>query len=121
MERLLREEEVAVGVVNLAEAIDVTLRVHRLPPAVVREALEPLVGDALAVLVHRDPDAWRAAEVRARHYDRRTCPISLADCFLIAASSAGDRIATSDPPLAEAARAEAIDVVALEDSSGRRP
>ncbi len=121
VERLLREGGSAVTSVNLAEAIDVTQRVRGLPSEDVRSALEPLMGETVRVLPQDEDDAWRAAELRLRHYDRTTSPLSLADCFLLGAAGPDDSIATSDPPLANAARAEAIEILPLADSSGRLP
>jgi len=65
--------------------------------------------------------AWRAAELRRRHYARRTSELSLADCVALAAVGSADSLATADAPLARAAQAEALEVVALPDSRGRRP
>jgi uncharacterized protein with PIN domain len=121
VEGLLRAGESAVTSINLAEAVDVTQRVRGLPPEDVRAALDPLLGEVVSVVAQGGGEGWRAAELRLRHYDRRTNPLSLADCFLLAAAGPDDRIATSDPPLAAAARAEAIGVIPLPDSSGRRP
>jgi uncharacterized protein with PIN domain len=121
VEALLRRGDAAVTVVNLAEAIDVTQRVHDVGAEDVRRTLEPLLGEAIAVVNHSERHVWRASEVRTRHYDRSRRPLSLADCFLIAAAGADDEIATSDAPLAETARAEGLDVVALLDSAGERP
>jgi hypothetical protein len=47
--------------------------------------------------------------------------MSLADCFLVASVVDGVSIATADRPVAEIARAEGIEVIALPDSTGRRP
>ena len=47
--------------------------------------------------------------------------MSLADCVALATAAAARAIATADPPLAAAARAEGIDVIALPDSEGRAP
>ena len=47
--------------------------------------------------------------------------ISLADCFLLAAVGHGDSVVTADGPVARAARAEGMDVIAVPDSRGRRP
>jgi predicted nucleic acid-binding protein len=121
VERLLREGGSAVTSVNLAEAIDVTQRVRGLPAEEVRGALEPLMGETVRVLSQGQDDAWRAADLRLRHYDRRTSVLSLADCFLLAAARPDDSIATSDPALASAARAEGIGVRPLADSSGLMP
>lgn len=122
VEELLRgEEEIGVTLFNLAEAVDVTQRVHGLATGAVRGALEPLIGHRIAPLVPTERDAWRAAELRVRHYDRRHRALSLADCFLLAAAEHGARIATADPPLADVARGEGVPVVAIPDSVGKRP
>ena len=118
---LLRDGDAAVTVVNLAEVLDVTQRVHRIPAEEMRGLVETLVGDPLTVVAQSATDAWRAADLRARHYDRSRCPLSLADCFLLAAANEGDRIVTADEPVVATARAEGIAVVALPDSTGRRP
>lgn len=123
VETLLRAGDSVVVTANLAEAIDVAHRVHGRALEDVRAALEPLfLANAVSALASEEPDAWLAAEVRARYYDRRNRALSLADCFLLAhALVAHDRIATADPPVAEVARAEGIGVVALPDSTGVRP
>ena len=66
--------------------------------------------------------AGRAGELRARHYRRGISDISLADCIALATSlSLSTPLATSDPALAQAARAEGCAIVALPDSRGVRP
>ena len=122
VEQLLRAGEAKVITVNLAEAVDVSQRVHGYASKDVREALEPLVlaGD-LEVVTSGEEVAWSAADLRARHYHRKERPLSLADCFLVAHGLAGEPIATSDPPLAEAARAEGIELIGLPGSNGNRP
>lgn len=122
VEELVRPGDAAITSVNLGEAVDVSCRVHGLDEAEVVAVLEPmLIGGQLAVIAPGAADAWRAAHLRISHYGRRTRPISIADCFLLAAAGPRDRVATADPAVAEVARAEGIDVVALPDSSGRRP
>lgn len=91
------------------------------PQERIQAELSPLLNDALAVVPVDERTAWRAAELRRRHYARRTSELSLADCLALAAVGAGDSLATADPPLARAGREEAQDVVALPDSRGRRP
>jgi PIN domain nuclease of toxin-antitoxin system len=120
VETLIRGGDTAVLVVNLAEALDVTQRVHGVSEAELRRALEPLLGDLVTVAIQRDDAAWGAAELRAKYYDRRSCPLSLADCLLLA-SADGNVVATADPALATVLRAEGRTVVALPDSSGARP
>jgi uncharacterized protein with PIN domain len=123
VEILLREDDARVVAVNLAEAIDITQRVHRLSMDEVRTALEPLLLDgALSAAVSDESKAWLAGEIRANHYISKTRPLSMADCFLVAhALTDRGAIATADPPLAATARDEGVEVIALPDSSGRRP
>lgn len=123
VEKLLRAGDCRVAVSNLAEAIDVSQRIHAMSLVEVRTILEPLfLTGALAALVSQRDDAWRAADLRGRHHHRRSRQLSLADCFLLgAAVDTGEVIATADPPLAAAARSEGLDVIALPDSSGDRP
>jgi PIN domain nuclease of toxin-antitoxin system len=123
VESLLRRHPCAVVIVNFAEAIDISQRIHGLSADETRAALEPLLVTAsISAVVSEQRDAWLAGDLRARHYDRRTRALSLADCFLLArALIANDVIATADPPLADAARAEGVEVVPLPDSSGIRP
>jgi uncharacterized protein with PIN domain len=123
VETLLRDDECFVAIVNLAECVDVLSRIHGLAENEIRRVIDPLIlGGAVSTVVSQDRNAWTAASLRSRHYDRKTSPLSLADCFLLA--HALDReclIATSDGPLATAARAEGVAVVALPDSAGARP
>jgi PIN domain nuclease of toxin-antitoxin system len=122
VEELLRGGDCGVVIANLAEAIDRCSRVHGLPAEAVRAALEPLLSDVLAPLASGVAEAWRAAELRGAYYHRKTCALSLADCFLLAhAGLSHHAIATADPALAGAGRKEGIDVAPLPDSSGKRP
>jgi predicted nucleic acid-binding protein len=107
---------------NVAEAVDVASRVHGAAEPDVRDAIELLVATGLlTVTAPGAPTAFRAAAIRIAYYHRRDRPVSLADCFLLAAASGGNRVATADPDVVHVARAEAISVLPLPDSSGRRP
>jgi PIN domain nuclease of toxin-antitoxin system len=121
VESVLRAGGAGVTVVNLAEAVDVTARVHRIPVDEVRAALAPLLGDALTVVGHDTEAAWRAAELRRRYYDRRAGALSLADCLLLAAVDNDDVVATADPVVVRVARSEGLGVLALPDSTGTLP
>jgi len=123
VEQLLREGEASIAVINLCEAIDVCRRVRALPAADVRAVLEPLllVG-ALTAVASGEREAWLAADIRTRYYDRRARALSIADCLLLAhAAASGKRIATADPAVAEVARAEGLELVPLPSSRGERP
>ena len=61
-------------------------------------------------------------DLHARHYDRKTSPLSMADCVALATSlSLAQPLATSAPALAAAARLEGAAAIALPDARGRRP
>jgi PIN domain nuclease of toxin-antitoxin system len=63
--------------------------------------------------------ALQAGLLRARHYHRRNCAVSLADCIVAeSARSLGSPVATSEPHLLAVCRDEGIGVIPLPDSSG---
>jgi uncharacterized protein with PIN domain len=121
VEAILRAGDAGVVVVNLAEAIDVTSRVHGAEESDVRAALEPLLNAVISVVVQGESAAWRAAHLRRLHYHRRASPLSLADCLLLSAVGNDDGLATADPLVSRVARTEGRRVVALPDSTGTRP
>lgn len=60
-----------------------------------------------------------AGRLRGRHYHRRRCEMSLADCVAAeAARSRGEALATSDPHLLDVCHAEGIAVIVLPGSTG---
>jgi predicted nucleic acid-binding protein len=123
VEALLRTGDVQMPLVNLAEVVDVLQRRCGFSVADIRHAIEPLeLAGVLSIVASGRRHAWFAGALRATHYDGRTQPVSLADCFLLAHAVADDdQIVTSDGPLAAAARAEGVDVVALPSTTGKRP
>ncbi len=63
--------------------------------------------------------AANGALLRAAHYHRQRCTVSLADCIAAAAArDAGAPLVTTDPDLLDVCEAEGIEVVALPDSTG---
>lgn len=121
VESLLREQQTAITSVNLLEVIDFLVRRAGWPEGDVRAQLSLLVGHVVGVAPVAEEHAWSGASLRARYYAKDTCELSLADCVLLASCDEDDSLATADPAVAAAARAEAIDVVALPDTRGRRP
>lgn len=118
---LLRTEPV-LTTVNAAEVVDQMIRVWG-------RSTDDVEGD-LALLGHSglrlhglDAElALHAGGLRARHYHRRSCAVSLADCVAAAtALELRSPLATSDPALAAMLRAEGGHITGLPDSSGRRP
>ena len=80
----------------------------------VRRFVEPRVAGLLEVVHATDEHAWRAADLRNRHYHARRRDLSLADCFLLATAEPGtDTIVTADRAVAEVARDEGIDARVL--------
>ena len=81
-----------------------------------------LIEAGTQVIPVDDRIAARAGALRAVHYARTSCAVSLADCCALATSlELRIPLATSDPALAQVARAQGCAVVALPDSHGVRP
>jgi predicted nucleic acid-binding protein len=110
----------AMTTLNLAEAIDRLKRRYDLEVERTRPVIESLLEKSLMLLPLGPSQAWRAGEIRAAHYHRSRCPISLADAVLVASAPAGGRIASSDGSLLNVAASEGIATAALPDSKGHR-
>jgi predicted nucleic acid-binding protein len=121
VEGLIAETSVAVPAPNLAETVDRLCRVHGISLQQTRSAVEWLEQTVdLEVRPIERRHAWQAAALRSAHYHRTKCPLSLADCLLLASVGDDERLATSDGPLLRVAEAERIARIALPDSRGRR-
>jgi predicted nucleic acid-binding protein len=105
----------------LAEVVDKLIRRWGSSPEQVAEQLGPLVDEAVSVLEIDSQIAWRAGEIRAAHYHRKTATLSLADCVLLATAGPDDEIASSDRAVVRTARGLGVGVTPLLDSGGRRP
>jgi PIN domain nuclease of toxin-antitoxin system len=112
IETLLAHASPRMSTINVAEAVDVLVRVHRGDPDEVVTQVDVLLS-TVAPVAATPGIATRAGELRARHW-RRDQRISLADCFVIATAEAGALIATLDGTLANVARAEGYEVVPLD-------
>ena len=124
MEAELREvnRPARLSALNLAEVIDVLTRIYGRAPASTMNALVLLEAAGLRVVPVDAEIGVDAGELHARHYDRKTSPLSMADCVALAtARSVNEPLATADPPLAAAARAIGVAILPLPDASGRRP
>jgi uncharacterized protein with PIN domain/bifunctional DNA-binding transcriptional regulator/antitoxin component of YhaV-PrlF toxin-antitoxin module len=111
-----------ISAINLAEIVDVMTRIFEQPQDDVRSALELLQAGGLEVVPIDGDVGIEAGRLHARFYDRRTSPLSMADCVALAsAMSLGEPLATADPPLAAAARAVGVVVLPLPDARGRSP
>jgi PIN domain nuclease of toxin-antitoxin system len=124
VEAILRDskDEAAIGAANIAEAIDVLVRVHGHPLDAVDERVGWLLVSPLTVIDADERIGRLAGRLRATHYDRKERPISLGDCLCLATALAtGHRIATADSALAAVAHAEGVELIGLPDSGGRLP
>ena len=117
----LGREACAATSVNLAEAVYYAVREHEVSIESIRSLVESRVAGLIDVVPVTEEHAWRAVQLRQRHYHARRSALSWADCVLLAAAREGDTIVTADRALARAAEAEGIEVVPVPDASGRRP
>ncbi len=111
-----------VAAINLAESVDVLVRVLEIQEADVADSIDLLELGGLLVIDIDGRSAWRAGMFRATHYRKATAEISLADS--VAATTAADRneaLVTSDRSLARVARAAGIQVIAIADRHGSLP
>jgi len=84
------------------------------PAERVNDAIDLLLVSGLEVQPFWLPNARRSAALRSTFYDRSTSALSLADCACLATAVAlKTDLATSDAPLARAARAVGVDVIEL--------
>ena len=117
----LQGRECSVSIVNVAEVLDVLIRVHRTPIDDAAEAVERFLDEVARPIPSTRTLAEQAGLIRARHYHRRDRDVSLADCFAIATALPDAEVATSDTAIARVARAEGLGVIALPNPRGRRP
>jgi len=118
VERLLvRRSAARLTSVGVAEVLDQLIRISG--------ADEENASLDLAQLGLADPEplepsvAAAAGRLRARHYHRKRCAVSLVDCIAAeSARSADVALATSDPHLLDVCHAEGIATEVLPDSTG---
>lgn len=116
------QDRSAVSAVNIAEVIDVLVRLRLRTYAEVAEKLDWLASGGLEIVGADESVGRLAGRIRADHYDRRRRPVSLADCVALATARVLEQpLATSDRVLIEVARAEGSEVIGLPDSAGRLP
>ena len=108
--------------VNQAEIVDQMVRTYRREADDVEADLALLSQAGMDIEPLDSATAVLAGRLRARHYHRERCAVSLADCVAAATAIMNDRpLATADPALAGVLRAERGEVVGVPDSNGRRP
>ncbi len=112
----------AVSAITIGEAMDVLVRTHSLRVDACDRALELLFAGGLEVYPPDADTARLAGLLRARHWNGRDRAVSLADCVILATAMLHrEPVATTDRALLAVARAEGHPVIALPDSTGRKP
>jgi len=113
---ILGRGSVAMTTANLAEVYDRSVRRTGLPLEHVVEVIEPLFeGPIMPIAVDVDL-ARRAGGIRSQLYHRKHRPLALADCVLLAAAGANDRIASSDSDVLAVAAELGIETIELPPS-----
>ena len=119
--QLIAGGSTVVAAPNLAETADRLGRVHGIAVQRTRAAVESLEQSTdLRVQATERVHAWRAAELRVKHYHRTRRPLSLGDCLLLAMTTEEDHVATADLHVLATAEEEQIKWIALENSQGLR-
>ena len=123
VEQRIREagQDACISCVNLVEVVDQLIRVLGHAEEHVTDSMDWLMAGGL-LFMPADGDMGRlAGQLRARHY-RRGAQVSLGDCMALSTAISFNRsLATSDAALAEIARLEGVEVLALPNSQGRTP
>ena len=121
VEQLLRAPTV-LAAVNAAEIVDQLVRVYGHDVDDVHADLALLSRSGMGIAATTSGTGIEAGRIRAAHYRRRGCPVTMADC--VAAATALDLklpLATSDAALAAVVRHEGGAVHPLPNGRGVRP
>lgn len=114
---LIESGDAFLTAVGLAEVIDHLVRVIGID-----EEQAVLDVAQLGLLEGHPVDAGlglAAGRLRARHYHRTRCAVSMADCVAaVVARSTGRPLVTSDPHLLDVCHAETISLLALAGTDG---
>ena len=117
----LAKDGACITAINFAEVRDQAIRSYPDQPGAA-DVVDRFLDRRTVVVVCDEVLARRAAALRGRFYERRSRPVSLADCFAIAAAEArGTPLVTSDADQAAVARSVGVEVLAIANSAGVRP
>ena len=107
---------------NAAEVFDQMVRVYQHDPDDIHADLALLTNAGMQIVPVGADQGMMAGRLRARHYDRARCAVSLADCLAAAAALTEQvPLATSDSALATIVRAEHGTIHPLADGNGVKP
>lgn len=116
---LIRRGDAALTALGVAEVVDHLVRIMKISD---EDAVLDLAQLGIPATEPLDEElTLRAGLLRARHYHRKDCAVSLADCVAAETTrSLNSALATSDPHLLDMCRDEGIAVIPLPDSTGHR-
>jgi PIN domain nuclease of toxin-antitoxin system len=116
---LLDSGDASLTAVGLAEVLD---HLVRLAEADEEDAALDLAQLGLLEGIVVDSElGLGAGRLRARHYHRSRCPVSMADCIAAeAARRTGQVVATSDPHLLDLCHKEGVATIVLPGSDGTK-
>ena len=118
----IADGEAYVSLSNLAEVVDLVARLASADAADVLDAVELWIDAGLRVVPLTWATAAQGASLRAAHYHRTRCAVSLSDCAAVAlAHELGAALVTSDQPMATVAAAQGVRVRPVPDSRGFSP
>ena len=116
------ESATVLSAANAAEVLDQLVRVFGRDADDVHADLALLANAGIEITPVTADQGLLAGRLRARHYHRERCAVSLGDCLAAAAAlTAKLPLATSDSALAAVVRAESGSVHPLPDSNGVKP
>lgn len=121
VEAILRGRDgiATVSAITIAEVIDVLVRTRSQRVDASDDYISGFIAGGLEVVPVDEAIGRLAGALRARHWDPKRRPVSMADCVVLATGMlVGESIATADQSLIAAARAEGHPVIALLDSRG---
>jgi len=121
VEAILRGRDgiATISAITIAEIIDVGVRTRGQRVDTMDDQISALIAGGVEVVPVDEDISRLAGALRARHWDPKRRPVSMADCIVLAtAMMVREPVATSDRPLIAAARAEGHPVIALLDSRG---
>ncbi|MGL5931044.1 MAG: PIN domain-containing protein [Dermatophilaceae bacterium] len=118
----LLDEPTVMSTVNAAEVVDQLVRVWKFDADDVHGDLALLARVGMQIVPATADEGLAAGRLRASHYHRERCAVSLADCMAAASALGRQRpLATADPALAAIVRAEGGTIVPIASSSGAKP
>ena len=114
--------EASVSVSNLAEVVDLVARLAAADTADVLDAVDLWIDAGLQVRPLTWETGAHAVSLRAVHYHRTRCAVSLSDCAAVAlASELGATLVTSDQPMVTVAIAVGVQIKPIPNSRGVSP